>query len=340
MQAIILTEPGALERSSQPPPPPPSRDEVQVRVHRVGICGTDLHAFAGRQPFFTYPRILGHELAVEIVALGTTSLDHNLHIGDHCCIRPYLNCGQCGACLRGFPNACMNMQVMGVHRDGGMREMINVPIDKLHASSLLNDEALALVETLSIGAHAVQRAQIIPGEFALVIGMGPIGLGVGKFAAMSGAKVIAMDVSDSRLAFMRQQPEIAYMVDGRQDIMEQLKAINPHDLPTVVFDATGNAQSMMNSFDYVAHGGRLVFVGLFQGEVRFADPEFHRREMTLLASRNATLRDFQHVIGALEGGQVDVSAWTTHRVSADQIIGDFPKWIEPNSGVFKAMLSF
>lgn len=340
MRAIILTEPGALALTDQPLPPPPSADEAQVRVQRVGICGTDLHAFAGKQPFFTYPRILGHELAVEIVALGTTSLHHHLQIGDHCCIRPYLNCGQCGACLRGFPNACMKMQVMGVHRDGGMREIINVPIDKLHASSLLDDETLALVETLSIGAHAVQRAQILPGEFALVIGMGPIGLGVSKFAALAGAKVIAMDVSDSRLAFMRQQPEIAYTVDARLDVIEQLKAINPHELPTVVFDATGNAQSMMTSFEYVAHGGRLVFVGLFQGEVRFNDPEFHRREMTLLASRNATLRDFQQVIAALESGQVDVSAWTTHRVTADLIVADFPKWITPNSGVFKAMLSF
>ncbi|MBC7869543.1 MAG: zinc-binding dehydrogenase, partial [Chitinophagaceae bacterium] len=274
------------------------------------------------------------------IALGATSLNHDLHIGDHCCIRPYLNCGHCGACLRGYPNACMNMQVMGVHRDGGMREVINVPIDKVHSSSILNDESLALVETLSIGAHAVQRAQIIPGEFALVIGMGPIGLGVSKLAAMAGAQVIAMDVSDSRLAFIGGQLEIAHTIDGRQDVMEQLKAIIPHELPTVVFDATGNAQSMMKSFDYVAHGGRLVFVGLFQGEVRFFDPEFHRREMTLLASRNATLRDFQQVISALEQGQVDVSAWTTHRVTTDQIIGDFPKWIEPNSGVFKAMLSF
>jgi len=340
MQSIVLTEPGSLALKDQPLPPSPGIDEAQVRVHRVGICGTDLHAFAGRQPFFTYPRILGHELAVEVVALGTTSLDHTLKVGDHCCIRPYLNCGQCSACQRGFPNACMNMQVMGVHRDGGMREFINVPIDKLHSSSILNDETLALVETLSIGAHAVQRAQIIPGELALVIGMGPIGLGVAKFAHIAGAKVIALDVSDSRLAFVRGEREIAHVVDGRQDVMEQLKAINPHELPTVVFDATGNAQSMMKSFEYMAHGGRLAFVGLFQGEVKFFDPEFHRREMTLLASRNATLRDFQQVISALEQSQIDVSAWTTHRVSPDQIIGDFPKWVEPNSGVFKAMLSF
>jgi 2-desacetyl-2-hydroxyethyl bacteriochlorophyllide A dehydrogenase len=220
-----------------------------------------------------------------------------------------------------------------------MREVINVPTDKLHPSSL-PDEQLALVETLSISAHAIRRAQLIPGEYALVIGVGPIGLGVSQYAYQAGARVIVMDVSDSRLTFARQQPGGEYTIDAKQDVLEQLRAIIPNDLPTVVFDATGNAQSMMKSFEYVANGGRLVFVGLFRGEVTFNDPEFHRRELTLLASRNATAQDFHQVIRSLDEGAINVTSWITHRSSPEQLIADFPSWLEPSSGVFKAMLSF
>lgn len=339
MQSIVLTSPGHFELVDAQRPEPPGPNEAQVRVHRVGVCGTDLHAFSGRQPFFTYPRVLGHELAVEVIALGPTEIAHDLAIGDRCCIRPYLNCGECGACLRGFENCCMRLQVLGVHRDGGMREVINVPIDKLHKSSL-PDEQLALVEMLSIGAHAVRRAQITPGEFVLVIGVGPIGLGVSQFAQLAGARVIVMDVSDNRLAFARQQPGIPYSINATGDVPEQLKAIIPNNLPTVVFDATGNAQSMMKAFQYTAHGGKLVFAGLVQGDLTFNDPDFHRRELTLLASRNATAQDFNTVIQALETQQINIASWITHHASPDQVIDLFPSWLEPSSGVVKAMISF
>lgn len=340
MQSIVLTEPGHFELVEAEPPAPPGPDEAQVRVRHVGICGTDLHAFEGRQPFFSYPRILGHELAVEVIEIGLTRRQRDLKIGDWCCVRPYLNCGQCGACRRGYDNCCVNLRVLGVHCDGGMREAINVPLDKLHKSPALTGESLALVEMLSIGAHAVRRAQIIPGEFALVIGVGPIGLGVSQFAHLAGARVIAADVSDQRLAFARQQPGIEYAVDARQDVMEQLRAVIPDDLPTVVFDATGSPQSMMRSFDYVAHGGRLVYVGLFQGDMTFHDPTFHRRELTLLASRNATAADFDTVIRSLEARQINSAPWITHRASAQQMIKEFASWLQPATGVVKAVLNF
>lgn len=339
MQSIVLLKPGQFELTSAASPAAPAQNEAQVRVHRVGICGTDLHAFAGKQPFFSYPRVLGHELAVEVVALGESTFEHNLNVGDHCCIRPYLNCGTCAACQRGFENACMKMQVLGVHRDGGMNEILNVPIDKLHKAAL-PDEELALVEMLSIGAHAVRRAQIQPNEYALVIGAGPIGLGVSQFAHQAGARVLMMDVNDSRLAFASKQPGIAHSIDAKRDVMEQIKAIIPDDLPTVVFDATGNAQSMMQSFQYVAHGGKLVFVGLFQGDVTFNDPDFHRREMTLMASRNALKQDFETVLRALENRSIPIASWITHRAAPEVLITDFSSWLDPATGVVKAMLTF
>ena len=340
MKSIILKTPTQFDLVDTPPPSHPGMDEVQVRVRRVGICGTDLHAFTGTQPFFSYPRILGHELALDVVEFGTTSVEHDLKIGDSCCVRPYLNCGKCGACERGFTNCCTQMQVLGVHRDGGMQEIINVPIDKIHKSTVLSDEELALVEMLSIGFHAVQRAHIVPGEVALVVGVGPIGLGVSQFAHLAGARVVAMDISDTRLAFASRQQGIEHCIDAKQDVFEQIKAIIPDDLPTVVFDATGNASSMMKSFEYVAHGGRLVFVGLFQGDVTFHDPEFHRRELSILASRNATAQDFNQVIAVLEARQFDVKSWITHSVSPEQMLQAFPTWLDSTNGVVKAMLRF
>jgi 2-desacetyl-2-hydroxyethyl bacteriochlorophyllide A dehydrogenase len=339
MKSIVLAAPKMLCLTEVDLPPAPGMDTVQVRVHQVGVCGTDLHAFQGHQPFFTYPRILGHELAVEVLEIGPTEKQHTLRVGDRCCVRPYINCGKCGPCQRGFDNCCENMQVLGVHRDGGMCEVINVPLDKLHKSALPNDQ-LALVEMLSIGAHAVRRSQIRPGEYVLVVGVGPIGLGLCLFAQQMGASVIIADLSKQRLDFAQQQLGIEYRIGSGQDHAAQLRGIVGGDLPTVVFDATGNLQSMKNGLNYTGYGGRLVFVGLAEGEITLSDPEFHRRELTLLASRNATAEDFINVIAILESGQVNVTPWITDRTSPQQLIHDFPGWVRPGTNVLKSMLVF
>ncbi|MBZ0310616.1 MAG: zinc-binding alcohol dehydrogenase family protein, partial [Anaerolineae bacterium] len=320
-------------------PAAPARDEVQVRVLQVGICGTDLHAFEGKQPFFTYPRILGHELAVEVIELGPTDEEHDLKIGDRCCVQPYLNCGQCDACRRGRDNCCMRMQVFGVHCDGGMREMVNVPLKKLIKASHTNDE-LALVEMLSIGFHAVRRAEIVSSDTVLVIGVGPIGLGVALSALETGARVIAADISQWRLDFANRSLGIEHCINARENIQEQLYPITADDLPTVVFDVTGNSKSMHNSFQFVGHGGRLSFVSLFPGNITFNDPDFHRRELTLLASRNANRQDFERVLQSLSRSRVDVSTWITHRVSPQGLIEEFTSWLNPSSNVMKAMMTF
>lgn len=339
MKTIVLNEPGHFSLTETAPPAQPGPGEAQVAIRRVGICGTDLHAFAGRQPFFSYPRILGHELGAEIVALGPAEESHGLEVGDRVCIRPYLNCGKCGACRRGTTNCCSKLQVLGVHTDGGMRERINVPIDKLHRANDLPYDQLAIVEMLCIGAHAARRAEVVPGEFALVIGAGPIGLGTTQFAALDGARVIAMDVVDSRLERAHEQPGVEFVVDGRGDVLAQLQAITGEDdLPTLVFDATGNPASMNNSFNLIAQGGRLVFVSLVQGEIAFNDPEFHRRETTLLSSRNATAQDFDRVLAALAEKSIHVDSWITHHAGPEEMLGRFESWTKPETGVVKAML--
>ena len=338
MKTIILQQPGHFAFSTTPEPEALPPGEALVRVHRVGICGTDLHAYSGRQPFFSYPRILGHELGVEIVEIGEN--EAGLQAGDRCAVEPYLNCGQCIACRRGKSNCCIDLKVLGVHTDGGMREYITVPVEKLHRSDRLPYEQLALVETLGIGAHAVERAQLERQEFALVVGAGPIGLSVIQFAQLAGTPVIVLDVNENRLSFCRQQLKVEHTVQAQDEILDSLQSITGGDLPTVVFDATGNPHSMQQAFQYVAHGGRLIFVGLVQSDITFHDPDFHRREITLLATRNSTRHEFTRIIGLLEEGKIDTQPWITHQVECEGMIEAFPRWLDPELGVIKAMVQF
>lgn len=338
MKTIILEEPGSLSIADTSEPEAPGPGEVLVRVHRVGVCGTDYHAFRGRQPFFTYPRIIGHELGVEVVAVGA-GVD-GVKVGDKCSVEPYLNCGQCIACRRGRPNCCVELKVMGVHVDGGMRDFVTVPADKLHKSSSLSFEQLALVETLGIGAHAVARATVEFDEWALVIGAGPIGLSVIQFAQLAGARVIALDTSESRLHFCREQMHVEHVLQLSDTTLDEVRALTRGELPTVVFDATGNPASMQGAFEYVAASGRLVFVGLVQADIAFHDPNLHRHEITLFASRNSTPDDFRRIIDLMERERIDTRPWITHRASCEGMIGRFQEWLDPAAGVVKAMVDF
>jgi len=333
--AILLHEPGILTRHDTLEPSAPGTGEALIRVHCVGLCGTDYHAFHGRQPFFNYPRILGHELGVEVLAVGKGV--SNVCIGDRCSVEPYLNCGKCYACRKGRNNCCANMSVLGVHADGGMRERLLVPASKLHSSKTLPYEALALVETLAIGTHAIDRAAVEKGEKVVVIGAGPIGLSVLQFALLRGAGVIVIDRAPSRLEACRKLYPTVTTLDPGQPFVEQLTSLTKGDLADAVIDATGNLVSMGGSLEYVGQAGRLVYVGLAQGEVTFNDPLFHRREMTLLASRNALPRNFSEIIAAMEAGSIDALSWITHRCALEELPVRLPEWSKPEAGVIKAV---
>ena len=337
MKALVLKSPGNLVLTEIPGLPPPPEGWALVRVRRIGVCGTDIHAYNGNQPFFSYPRILGHELGVEIVQVAENA--RGLNQGDLCSVEPYLNCGRCIACRRGKENCCTSLQVLGVHVDGGQREFLHVPTAKLHGSRRLSLDQLALVETLGIGAHAVNRAAVEAGETVLVIGAGPIGMAVIQFAAAAGARVIAMDVNKARLAFCRDTLGVEDTLNASEsDVLADVQRLTDGDLPTAVFDATGNPHSMMGSFAFPAHGGRLVFVGLFQGDVTFSDPGFHKRELTLMGSRNARSEDFTRIIGLIESGTIDTTPWITHRAPFADVPTRFQEWVKPRAGVLKAMI--
>ncbi|MCY3866809.1 MAG: zinc-binding alcohol dehydrogenase family protein [Chloroflexi bacterium] len=340
MKAIVLEQPGELKLRDVAAPGAAGPDQALVRVKRVGICGTDLHAFGGSQNFFSYPRVMGHELAVEVIDIGATDANLAYEVGDLCCVIPYLNCGACIACRRGKSNCCAQMQVLGVHIDGGMREQFSVPVDKLLKADGVPLEQLALVEMLCIGAHAAKRARINPGENALVIGAGPIGLATAQFAKIAGAEVMMMEVNQRRLDFCEEVLGIDKRIDARGDAIGQVKDLLGGELPTLVFDCTGSAKSMHAAFEYAAHGGSLVLVGHITSDITFSDPHFHSHELTLLASRNSTPEDFAWVIECLRAGAINLDPWITHRATPERIVAEFPRWVDPEAGVIKAMLSF
>jgi threonine dehydrogenase-like Zn-dependent dehydrogenase len=338
MKTIVLEEPGRFRLTHTAAPGPARPGEALVRIHRVGVCGSDLHAFKGNQPFFSYPRVVGHELGVEIVDVGSN--DRGLGAGDCCAVEPYLNCGHCIACRRGKTNCCVHLQVLGVHTDGGMRDQMIVPVGKLHKSTRLSPDQLAMVEMLTIGAHAVRRAQLEPGENVLVIGAGPIGLSTLQFAQLVGARVSALEISAWRREFCQRHLLVERCLDGVGDTGKRLEALLNGDLPTTVFDATGSPKSMMQALQYVANGGKLVYVSLVQADLTFHDPELHRREVTLIRSRNALAADFTWALQMLEDGRIDLGPWMTHRAPAEKMVEEFPGWLDPERGVIKALVEF
>ena len=336
MQTLICDEPGKFSYVGREKPVL-KPDHSIIKVKRIGICGTDLHAFEGTQPYFNYPRVLGHELSGELVEFDNAP---GFYINEKVTFIPYFNCGHCIACRMGNTNCCVNMQVCGVHVDGGMTEYLMVPSHTLIHGERLGFEELALVEPLAIGAHGVRRAGIKPGEYVLVTGAGPIGLGTMEFARIAGAKVIALDVNEERLNFCRDVIKVDYAVNAlSSDVLQQLKEITNGDMPTVVIDATGNLKAINNAFQYVAHGGRYVLIGLQKGEICFSHPEFHKREATLMSSRNATVVDFEQVISSIKKGVIRPLNYITHRVAFNQVEHDFESWLNPETKVIKAMVS-
>jgi len=333
MKTLVCVKPGQLE-FAESERPTLQKGHAIIKIRRIGICGTDLHAFEGTQPFFNYPRVLGHELAGELMEFDGAP---GFEVGETVSFIPYFNCGLCIACRAGKPNCCTLLKVCGVHMDGGMTEYLSVPCySLLHGDGLSFDE-LSLMEPLAIGAHGVRRASIFQDEFVLVIGAGPIGLGTMEFARIAGGNVIALDVNEKRLQFCKNNLNIKHCINAlAPDVVQQLMEITNGDMPSVVIDATGNLKAINNAFQYMAHGARYVLIGLQKGEISFNHPEFHKREGTLMSSRNATRQDFEHVRQALKSGQVKPTTYITHRVAFNEVSNNFESWLNPANGVIKA----
>ncbi|WP_404342312.1 zinc-binding alcohol dehydrogenase family protein [Vreelandella venusta] len=337
MQVLVCSQPQHLELQEFDYPDC-SPGHAVVRIRRIGVCGTDIHAYGGNQPYFQYPRVLGHELAGEVVEVADEQSAQL--VGKQAYVIPYLHCGECRACQMGKTNCCQNMQVIGVHKDGGMAEYLAVPTTHLVVSETLNLDQLALVECMAIGAHAVRRSAIQPGELAVIVGAGPIGMGVLQVAKSQGARTLMLDTNTARLAFCRDVLGADAIATPQETTTAALiSELNDGALADVVFDATGSPRAMQAGFDLVGHGGRYVLVSVVKADISFSDPDFHKKELTLMGSRNATPEDFAQVTSLMETGEIKVEAMITHRARLADAASQMPQWCDPSHQVIKAMIS-
>lgn len=338
MKAIILEKPERFTAADIDEPAQPAPGEALVEVHRVGICGTDVSGYLGKMPFYTYPVIPGHELGVTVLELGAGV--ENVQPGDRCSIEPYMNCSECYACRKGATNCCESLEVIGVHKDGGMRERFVLPAHKLHPSEKLTMEQLALVETLAIGCNCVNRAATQADDKVLVIGAGPIGMAAMEFLKVAQAEITVMDMNETRLQFCSGKLGVDHTVVFKNDGTEidLLREVNGGELPNTVIDATGNHISMSNAFQYCSFTGQVVYVGITTQELSFKHVAIHRPEITIKASRNAVPGDFCRIIRLIEEGVIDTDPWLSHHASYDDFIAEFSNWIKPETGVIKAVL--
>ena len=327
MKALCLTKPERFEFIELPETTAPAAGQTLVAIRAIGICGTDIGGYLGKMPFIECPRILGHELGVEVLAVGE-GVTH-LKPGDRCSVEPYLNCGYCHACQQGKTNCCESLQVLGVHIDGAMRERMILPAHKLHPANALSFEQLALVETLAIGCHAVNRATLCYGDDVLIIGAGPIGLTVLEFARLAGASITLLELNENRRLFVQQNYPGVSVVESLPD----------EPCAQVIFDATGHPGSMARAFRLARFTGRIIYVGITKEPVLLDDPLFHRRELSLLSSRNAVASDFTRILGLISSGQIDTRPWITHRCTMDELPSRMAEWIKPQASVVKAVIS-
>jgi 2-desacetyl-2-hydroxyethyl bacteriochlorophyllide A dehydrogenase len=335
MKAVICRSPGDLVVEARPAPSTPPPGWALVAVSHVGICGTDYHIFEGKHPFLAYPRIMGHEVSGTVIEAGEGV---DLAVGEPVIINPYLACGKCIACRQGKPNCCVRIEVLGVHRDGAMCERILVPAQNLYPANGLSLADAAAVEFLAIGAHAVRRSLADPGARALVIGAGPIGLGTALFARIAGLEVTLLDMSAERLGFAASELGFATLDGSRQSATDLVREATNGEGFDVIFDATGNTQSVQSAFAHVAHGGTLVLVSVVKDDIVFSDPEFHKREMTLVGSRNALRADFDHVAASIRDGAVPLAKLVTHRTTLSDTPRDLARWAHEKSGLIKAVI--
>ncbi|WP_445193869.1 zinc-binding alcohol dehydrogenase family protein [Sphingomonas sp. Tas61C01] len=336
MKAIVCDSPLMLAVHERPMPRR-APGEVLLRIRRIGMCGTDYHIYAGRQPFLSYPRVIGHELAGEVIEVDEGS---RLVPGQMVTINPYLSCGTCIACRKGRENCCMTIEVLGVHRDGGMCEYLSVPETAAIAVRGLSLDQAAMVEFLAVGAHAVSRGAVRAGDAVLVIGAGPIGVGVALFAQFAGGSVTLIDTSETRLAHARDKVGIARTVVVDEAVAATLADATDGEFYDCVFDATGSIAAMRQGLGYVAHGGRYVLVSVVREDLVFPDPEFHKRETSLLGSRNATHADFELVIARIADGSIPTDALHTHSFAAVDAPERVPALIDEQDQVLKAIARF
>lgn len=337
MKALVLTEIGKTEiQEVEKPSIQPG--EVLVKVGMVGFCGGDMNSFKGLFPLQEYPNILGHEVGgtIEEIGLGVPA---DITLGTKVCIYPYQSCGNCIACRKGRPNCCKTNKTMGVRRPGAMTRYIAVPYQDVFSSAILSLRELALAEPLTVGFHAVNRGRISKEDIVAIIGCGIVGLGAVASAVDRGAKVIAIDLDDNKLAIAK-KIGVAHIINpSKSDLHAELQEITNGDGPDVIIEAVGSAQTYRTAVEEVAFTGRVVCIGYAKNDVSFDTSLFVQKEIEILGSRNC-LGDFPVVIKYLEEGKFPVDAVISKVVTLDEAPQTMIDWVANPVGITKIMIDF
>ena len=313
MKALVISETGKTSYIERPQPQP-EPGEVLLQIKRLGYCGTDLNTFRGFNPLVTYPRIPGHEIAA-VIAEVTPGVPVQFKVGMETTVLPYTTCGKCPSCRSGRVNACRSNQTLGVQRDGAFTEFIAVPWEKLVRSEKLSLAEHALVEPLSVGFHAVDRGRITNTDTVLVFGCGMIGLGaISGAALLRGARVIAVDVDDTKLALAKKAGAAETVNSKTENLHEKLQTLTDGDGPGVVIEAVGLPATFRAAVDEVSFAGRVVYIGYAKEAVSYETKYFVMKELDIHGSRNATMQNFADVIKVLESGRYPVKETITRCV--------------------------
>lgn len=334
MKALVLEGPGTL-RLADVPEPVPGNDDVLLKVRRVGLCGSDLNSFRGKNPLVTFPRIPGHEIAATVV---TAPAHTGFSLGLDVTLSPYTACGRCASCLRGRPNACRDNQTLGVQRDGALTEYIAVPAEKLY-SARLNLTELCLVEPLTVGFHAVARGRVQASDTVAIFGCGGVGLGALAAASFRGASVIAIDVDDAKLAIARKAGAAHTIHSGREDLHSRLAELTQDRGPDVVIEAIGLPQTFRSAVEEVAFSGRVVYIGYAKEPVAYETRLFVQKELDILGSRNALPEDFREVIRMLEASRFPVDDVVSAVVPIGEAARMLKAWSEAPARYSKIIVS-
>ncbi len=317
--------------------PSPGNGEILLKLKYVGFCGSDLSTYLGKNPMVQYPRVPGHEISAGIAEIGK-DVPKGFSPSETVTVLPYTNCGQCPACRRGREYACQFNQTLGVQRDGAMQEFISVPWQKVLKAPILNDLELTMVEPLTVGFHAIDRARVTDSDTVMVLGCGMIGAGAIVRAALRGATVIAVDIDDHKLDLAMKLGAKHPVNSMKFDLHKAVSELTGGDGPDVVVEAAGNPITYRAAVDEVAFTGRVVCIGYAGQEVSFATKLFVQKELDIMGSRNATAADFKAVISYMEEGRFPLDEMITRRVTPVEAAIAVKEWAEDPGKVMKILL--
>ena len=335
MKAVVLEGPGQAAVKDVAAPAGAGVGEVLLQVRKVGLCGSDLNSYRGRNPLVNYPRVPGHEVAATVAE--TNPLAPEWTAGTAVTLSPYSNCGKCASCLRGRPNACEFNQTLGVQRDGALTEWISVPASRLFRANLTLKE-LCLVEPLTVGFHAAARGRATAGDTVAVFGCGGVGLGAVAGAVFRGATVIGIDLDDAKLETARKAGAAHSINTAEGDLHTQLAELTGGRGPDVIIEAIGLPQTFRAAVEEVAFTGRVVYIGYAKEQVAYETRLFVQKELDILGSRNAQPEDFRDVIRMLEAHRFPVEEAVTHMVPIEEAPAILEAWSREPARFTKIMV--